>query len=108
MNIELKRKLLHIVILDRQNNTREILFHNSTFHERAFKEDVEKYDIKVTVYRIENNNEFLIYKDISPLDYRDKVLGLKKVKLSFTGYNDSIIDLANFKFNPKFNWGLIF
>jgi len=108
MEIALKRKLLRIAIFDRENNTSKIIFHNSSFPNRAYQEDVKKYEIKVSAYKIENDREFLIYKDISPIFLKEKLRGYKKIKVVFTGRNESIIDLTNFKFNSNINWSLIF
>lgn len=107
MKIELERKLINVSILDRERNVREVIYHNSSFPIH-FIEALDNYGIKVTIYEIKNNKEFLLFKDISPNLSSNKLIGFKKLKLVFT-YNDtSIIDLTNFKFNPKFNWGLIF
>lgn len=58
--------------------------------------------MKVTVYEIKNNKEILLFKDMAPNFFDNKLMGFKKLKLVFT----QIIDLANFKFN--LNWSLIF
>lgn len=111
MNIELKRKLLHIIVFDRERQTQKIIFHNSSFPNKAFQEDVKKYDIKVSAYKIENDRELLICKDVSPIGLRDELKEFKKIKLAFTGItpenNESKIDLSDFKLNSKI-WRLVF
>lgn len=113
MKIELERKLINVSILDRERNVREVIYHNSSFPLHFidpiyFIEALDNYGIKVTIYEIKNNKEFLLFKDISPNLSSNKLIGFKKLKLVFTYSDTSIIDLTNFKFNPKFNWGLIF
>lgn len=119
MKIELERKLINVSILDRERNVREVIYHNSSFPIHFtdpiyfidpihFIEVLDNYGIKVTIYEIKNNKEFLLFKDISPNLSSNKLIGFKKLKLVFTYRDTSIIDLTNFKFNPKFNWGLIF
>ena len=100
MNIELKRKLIHIYLLDKERKTRKVIYHNPSFPEDLSLTD----DMRVTIYIIENNKEILFFKDIVPNFYDIKLLGFKKVKLVFT----EKVDLINFKFNPKFNLSLIF
>ena len=107
MKIDLERKIIHISILDRERNVREVIYHNSSFP-LHFLEDFGSYDIKVTIYEIKDNKEFLLFEDISPMYIKNKLIGFKKLKLVFTIGNTSIVDLTNFKFNPKLNWNLIF
>lgn len=108
MKIELERKIIDIFILDRERRTRKVIYHNPSSPTHLFLSDLNKYDIKVTIYEIKNNKEILLFKDIAPNFSDNKLIGFKKLKLVFTDRNNSIIDLTNFKFNPKFNWGLIF
>lgn len=108
MKIRLERKIIHIYILDRERKTRKVLYHNSSYPTHLFLTDLNKYGIKVTIYEIKNNKEILLFKDILPNFSANKLIGFKKLKIVFTDRNTSIIDLTNFKFNPKFNWGLVF
>lgn len=111
MNIELKRKPIYVVILDRENGIQKVIFQDSSFVNMSI-EEAEKRNIKATIYGIENNKKFLIFKDISLLELnhnfelRNKVFKLKKIKLEYITENTPKMDLTNFKFN--LNWNLIF
>jgi hypothetical protein len=102
--MKIERKIIDIFILDRERKTRKVIYHNPSSPIHLFLSDLNKYDIKVTIYEIKNNKEILLFKEIPPNFSNNKLIGFKKLKLVFT----DIIDLANFKFNPKLNWNLIF
>jgi hypothetical protein len=102
--MKIERKIIDIFILDRERKTRKVIYHNPSSPTHLFLSDLNKYDIKVTIYEIKNNKEILLFKEIPPNLSNNKLIGFKKLKLVFT----DIIDLANFKFNPKLNWNLIF
>ena len=98
MSIELERKIIHIFTLDRERKISKVIYHNP-----SFLTDLSITDgMKVTIYEIKNNKEILLFKDIKPNFFDNKLMGFKKFKLVFT----QIIDLTNFKFN--LNWSLIF
>ena len=98
MSIELERKIIHIFTLDRERKISKVIYHNT-----SFPTDLSITDgMKVTIYEIKNNKEILLFKDIKPNFFDNKLMGFKKLKLAFT----QIIDLTNFKFN--LNWSLIF
>jgi hypothetical protein len=102
--MKIERKIIDIFILDRERKTRKVIYHNPSSPTHLFLSDLNKYDIKVTIYEIKNNKEILLFKEIPPNFSDNKLIGFKKLKLVFT----DIIDLTNFKFNPKLNWNLIF
>ena len=112
MNIELERKLLYVIIVDRENKIKRIAFQDSSFFANMSFAEAEKNNIKATVYGIENNKKFLIIKDIPLIELRDsyglrnEIANLKKVKLECIGKNTPKMDLTNFKFN--LNWNSIF
>lgn len=111
MKLERRRKLIDIRILDRATKKSNILFHDSNFPNECRKKDVLEYNIKVTVYDISNSGSTGLtpkYIEISALKLPEKLLGFRKVKLEFSAYNFPIEDFSNFKFNPKFNWSLVF
>lgn len=102
MNIELERKIIHIFTLDRERKISKVIYHNP-----SFPTDLSITDgMKVTIYEIKNNKEILLFKDMTPNFFDNKLLGFKKLKLVFTDKNTPKMDLANFKFN--LNWSLIF
>ena len=104
MNIELERKIIHIFTLDRERKTSKVIYHNPSFPTGLYITE----GMKVTIYEIKNNKEILLFKDMAPNFFDNELLGFKKLKLVFTDKNTQIMDLTNFKFNPKFNWNLIF
>lgn len=100
MNIELERKIIHIYLLDRNRRTRKVIYHNPSFPTDFSLTD----NMRVTIYEIKNNKEILLFKDAVPNFSDINLIKFKKLKLIFT----EKVDLTNFKFNPKFNWNLIF
>lgn len=98
MNIELERKIIHIFTLDRERKISKVIYHNPSFPTGLYITD----GMKVTIYEIKNNKEILLFKDITPNFFDNKLMGFKKLKLVFT----QIMDLTNFKFN--LNWNSIF
>lgn len=112
MNIELERKAIYVVILDRENEIQKVIFQDSSFSVNMSIEEAEKRNIKVTIYGIENNEKFLIANNISLFELRDNqelrndIFKMKKIKLEYTTKNIPKIDLTNFKFN--LNWNSIF
>lgn len=114
MNIKLERKAIYVAILDRENKIQKVIFQDSSFFVNMSIKEAEKRNIKASFYKIENNKKFLILKDISLLELKDnrelrnKVFEFKKIKLEYITENTPKMDLTNFKFNPKFNWNLIF
>lgn len=112
MNIELKRKAIYVVILDKENEIQKVIFQDSSFFVNMSIEEAEKRNIKVTIYGIENNEKFLIVNNISLFELRDNqelrndIFKMKKIKLEYTIKNIPKMDLTNFKFN--LNWNSIF
>lgn len=102
MNIELERKIIHIFTLDRERKISKVIYHNPSFPTGLYITE----GMKVTIYEIKNNKEILLFKDMAPNFFDNKLLGFKKLKLVFTDKNTQIMDLTNFKFN--LNWSLIF
>lgn len=102
MKLERRRKLIDVRILDRGTKKINILFHDSNFPYECYSKEVLEYNIKATVYDISNGGGTgltPLYKEISALELREKLLGLRKVKLEFTAENFSDEDFSNFKFN---------
>ena len=104
MNIGLERKIIHIFTLDRERKISKVIYHNPSFPTDLFITE----GMKVTIYEIKDKKEILLFKDMTPNFFDNKLLGFKKLKLVFTDKNVQKMDLTNFKFNPKFNWNLIF
>lgn len=65
MNIELERKAIYVVLLDKENEIQKVIFQDSSFFVNMSIEEAEKRNIKVTIYGIENNEKFLIANNIS-------------------------------------------
>lgn len=98
MSIELEKRIIHIFTLDRERKINKMIYHNP-----SFPTDLSIIDgMKVTIYEIKNNKEILLFKDMTPSFFDNKLLGFKKLRLVFT----QKMDLINFKFN--LNWSLIF
>ena len=74
MSIELERKVIHIFTLDRERKISKVIYHNP-----SFPTDLSITDgMKVTIYEIKNNKEILLFKDIKPNFFDNKLMGFKK------------------------------
>ena len=74
MSIELERKIIHIFTLDRERKISKVIYHNP-----SFPTDLSITDgMKVIIYEIKNNKEILLFKDIKPNFFDNKLMGFKK------------------------------
>lgn len=107
MRLRIYRLPLDIRIFDntKAEKTQSIIFHNEKAPEMFDKKYAEKYNLLATIWDISSEQDILICKQKPLFSVLNLIYTSKKVKVLITGDE---ISIKNFKFNPKFNWGLVF